>query len=388
MPLQDHMRLISTDDHVVEHPSVWRDRLADKFKEAGPQIVEITEEGSTDATGEVIPKGAQVWKFEGQVYNRTALDATAGRKKTEIARDPYRYDQILRGCYDPVERLKDMDEDGIWAELCFPTFPRFAGVMFLNAKDKELALACVEAYNDFMLDEWCAAAPDRYIPLMILPLWDLDLSVQEIHRTAAKGAKAITFPENPFTLGLPSFHSHGLNKVFAAAEETGMPLCMHFGTAGTVPTTSPDAPLSVMISLMGCNSMYTMVDLLLSPVFHEFPKLKVALSEGGIGWMPYILERTDYTWDRHRWHTGINTDVRPSDLFRRNIWGCFIDDDAGVRHRHDIGIDRITYECDFPHSDCNFPHSRKRLTEMLADVPDDEAHMIAELNARNLFDFH
>ena len=280
-----------------------------------------------------------------------------------------------------------MDLDGVQAQLCFPSFPKFAGTVFLGADDKALAAQCVAAYNDFMIDEWCGSAPDRLIPLIILPLWDVPWRPSEIRRCAAKGARAISFPENPFPLGLPSFHTDEWDPVFDAAQEADLPLCMHFGSSGQAPATSPDAPFAVTISLFGCNSMYATADLLFSRVFHRFPQLKVALAEGGIGWVPYMLERIDYTWERHRHYTGINVDVRPSDLFRKHIWGCFIDDEAGIRNRDAIGIDRITWESDYPHSDSNWPRGRERAAEVLAEVPDDEVHRIVELNARELLHF-
>lgn len=386
MPLQAHMKLISVDDHVVEHPTVWSDRLPAAMRDAGPRIVEATGD-MTDSDGSPIKQGAHVWMFEGQPHVRSTTDAVAGRPPTEFSTEPYRFDEIRKGCYDPLARVEDMDTEGIQAELCFPTFPRFAGTAFLRASDRDLGLACVKAYNDFMLDEWCAAAPDRLIPLVIVPLWNVDAAVAEVERTVARGAKAIAFPENPVPLGLPSFHTNHWDRFFAAVQATDMPLCMHFGSSGHAPTTAPDAPRTVMITLMGTNSMWTIVDLLFSPVFHNFPGLKVALSEGGTGWMPYILQRADQTWERHRHYTGINVDVRPSELFARNIWGCFIDDVVGLRERDVIGVDRLMWEGDYPHSDSLFPHSRQRLAETLAEVPDHEAHQIVELNARELFHF-
>jgi predicted TIM-barrel fold metal-dependent hydrolase len=373
MPLQDHMKLISTDDHVIEHPRVWLDRLPAAMRDAGPRIVD--------------EDGTQIWEYEGRRYPQMALNAVAGRPREEFGLEPTRYDQILPGCYDPVARVKDMDADGIEAQLCFPSFPKFAGTVFLQGKDRALALRSVQAWNDFMLDEWCAAAPGRFIPVVILPLWDPALAAAEVERTAAKGARTISFPENPAPLGLPSFHTDHWDPVFAAAQAAEMPLSMHFGTSGRAPATADDAPFAVAIALFGCNSMYTTADLLFSPVFHKFAALKVALSEGGIGWIPYMLERIDYTWERHKYYTGVNRDVRPSDLFRRHIWGCFIDDEFGIANRHAIGVDRITWECDYPHSDSHWPEARKRAAEALADVPDDEVHRIVELNARALFRF-
>lgn len=378
MPLQPWMKLLSTDDHLIEHPAVWSDRLPEKYRETGPRIVEQPRAGGPPA---------EVWLYEGRVYPYIGLNAVAGKTPEEFGVDPTRYDEMIPGCYDPKARLVDMDLDGVWGALCFPSFPRFAGTVFLEGEDKELALLCVQAWNDFVLDEWCAPARDRFIPVVILPLWDVSLCVAEIHRSAAKGAKAISFPENPVPLGLPSFHTDHWDPVFSAAEETGMPLTMHFGTSGRPPITAPEAPMAVMITLFGCNSMYATADLLFSPVFHKHPELKVGLSEGGIGWMPYLMERIDGTWERHRFYQNVNQDVRPSELFTKHMHGCFIDDRFGVEVRHKIGVDNITWECDYPHSDSYWPKSRSYAAEVLADVPDDEVHRIVELNARRLYNF-
>jgi predicted TIM-barrel fold metal-dependent hydrolase len=280
-----------------------------------------------------------------------------------------------------------MDLDGIQAQLCFPQLPRFAGTLFLEGEDRSLALDCVRAYNDFVIDEWCGAAPGRFIPMVILPLWDPALAVEEIERTGKKGAKAIAFPENPVPLGLPSFHTDHWNPVFAAAQELDAPLCLHFGTSGSSPNPAPDAPGIVPMSLMGLNSMSTTADLIFSDVFHEFPNLKVVLAEGGIGWIPWLVERLDHMWGLHRHYTGVNTTVPPSELFHKHMFGCFVDDPVGITLRHQIGIDNILWECDYPHSDSFWPHARERLTEQLAEVPDNEVHAIVENNARRLFNF-
>lgn len=223
---------------------------------------------------------AEVWVYEGRVHPYIGLNAVAGKKPEEFGLEPTRYDEMIPGCYDPKARLRDMDLDGVWGALSFPSFPGFAGTVFLDGQDRELARLCVQAWNDFVLDEWCATAPGRLIPLVILPLWDVEACVAEIHRTAAKGAKAISFPENPAPRGLPSFHTDHWDPVFSAAEETGLPLCLHFGTSGKPPKTAEDAPFAVTIALFGCNAMFATADLLFSPVLHKHPKLKIGLSEG------------------------------------------------------------------------------------------------------------
>jgi hypothetical protein len=182
-------------------------------------------------------------------------------------------------------------------------------------------------------------------------------------------------------------------------EEADMPVSLHFGSGGYTPGfefsslaaapagTESKAPFAVAIALFATNSMWSTVDLLLSGALQRHPDLKLVLSEGGVGWIPYILERTDYTWERHRWYQDIDKTTRPSDLFRKHFWGCFIDDVHGVNNRDVIGVDRMLLEIDFPHSDSNWPNSRKRTAETLATVSDDEAYLITELNARELFRF-
>ncbi|NDJ88139.1 MULTISPECIES: amidohydrolase family protein [Mycolicibacter] len=372
MPLQDYMKLVSVDDHLIEHPRVWLDRLPKADHDQAPRIIETDE-------------GAQVWTYQGTIYPSIGLNAVAGKDPREWGWDPVRFDQMMPGCFNSAERLKDMDLDGVHTGMAFPSFPRFAGTLFLEGDDRDLALRCVQAYNDFHIDEWSAADPDRLPPVVILPVWDVHLCVDELRRTVAKGAKGVSFIESPTPLDLPSFHTNYWDPLFSAAEEADIPLMMHFGTSGTRPFTAPDAPEATFIALMGLNSMQAMINLCFSPVFHRHPNLKIVLAEGGIGWMPWMLERADTTWERQRFWQDINQEVRPSELFRRNIWGCFITDKTGIGLRHDIGIDRILWECDFPHSDSMWPNSRKVLAEAVREVPDEEVHAIVELNARELF---
>jgi predicted TIM-barrel fold metal-dependent hydrolase len=378
MPLRDDMQLISVDDHVIEPPTLWTDRLPARHRQDGPRIVEEHVDGAPPA---------HVWMYEGRRYPQIGLNAVAGKDPTEFGTEPMRYSDMLPGCYEIEPRVRDMDLDGVQAAICFPSFPRFCGTTFLGGEDKDLALLCVRAWNDFMLDEWCAGAPDRLIPIAILPLWNIDAAISEAQRTIAKGARTISFSENPAALGLPSFHTDHWDRLFSVLEEADVPLSLHFGSSGQAPTTAPEAPFAVTITLFGCNSMYAAADLLFSPVFHRHPRLKVALSEGGIGWIPYLVERADYVWRRHRFYQNVNQDRSPSELFAKHMFGCFIDDEHGLASRATIGLDRILWECDYPHSDSNWPNSRKRAAEVFADVPDDEVAQIVEHNSRNLFNF-
>jgi predicted TIM-barrel fold metal-dependent hydrolase len=386
MPLQDSHQIVSVDDHLVEHPRVWQDRVPARFREQAPQIKDVN--------------GMHLWHYDGKVFPTIGLNAVAGKDRKDWGLDPVRYEDMIPGCYDPAARVKDMDLDGVQAALCFPSFPGFGGGTFFRAENKDLALLCVRAWNDFYIDEWCATAPDRFIPMGILPFWDMDLTVAEARRIAAKGARTVSFPDSPVPLGLPSFHSGHWDPLWQVCSEAEMPVSLHFGSGSFVPGFSfaamkpvagelkpVDAPFVVPTILFSSNLMWTTVDLLFSGALQRFPRLQFSLAEGGIGWIPYILERSDYTWDRHRWYQPIDRDSRPSDLFREHFYGCFIDDEHGLANRHAIGIDRITLEIDYPHSDSNWPNSRKRAHEVLADIPDAEVEMIVETNARRLLHF-
>ena len=174
--LEDDVQLVSVDDHVIEHPNVWQDRLPSKFLEAGPRITELED-------------GSQAWSFENRRVLTIGLNAVAGKEPKDFGVDPVRFDEMLPGCYELGVRVADMDLDGVHVQMCFPSFPGFAGSTFFAAEDKALATACVAAWNDFIIDEWCAGAPGRFIPMVMVPFWDVPASVAEVQRTASKGRR-------------------------------------------------------------------------------------------------------------------------------------------------------------------------------------------------------
>lgn len=375
MPDVSELELVSVDDHVVEPPHVWQDRLPAAMRDRGPRIVRKPE------------RGIEFWVYEDRKYATIGLNAVAGRPKEEYNYDPTRYDEMRPGCYDPKARVEDMDVDGVTASLNFPSFARFCGQTFLEGDDRDLALACVRAYNDWMIEEWCASAPDRFIPLTIAPLWDPALMAAEVERTAAMGSRAVAFSEEPSKLGLPSLHSDHWDPFFAACEETATVVCTHIGSSSNMPTTSPDAPMQVGVLLTPANAFYTATDLVFSPIFGKFPALRWALSEGGIGWVPYFLERLERTADRHGAWLDIASDPSPREIFDRNIWVCFIDDAVGLDQRHRIGVDKIMWECDYPHADSNWPHSGEYVRKLTEGIPADEVRAMCSGNARALFGF-
>jgi predicted TIM-barrel fold metal-dependent hydrolase len=291
------------------------------------------------------------------------------------------------GCYDIAKRVDDMSANGVLGSMCFPSFPQFCGQLFARSEDKDLGLALLRAYNDWHIDEWCGSAPGRFIPLALPVLWDPQLAADEVHRVARKGCHAVTFSENPEKLGYASFHSDYWDPFFAACEEEGTILCLHIGSSSQLVITSIEAPINVMITLQPMNIVQAAADVLWSRVLQKFPGLRIALSEGGIGWIPYFLERVDYVYKNHSAWTGQKMDMLPSELFKERIVTCFIDDAAGIEARAHLDIDMITWECDYPHSDSTWPESPELLARTLVGVPDDEVDKMTHLNAMRIFQY-
>ncbi len=364
--------LFSVDDHIIEHARVWTDRLPTKYHEACPHVVE--------------EDGREYWVWEGTKSPQMGLNAVAGKPQEEWTMEPTRFSDMIPGCYDPTERAKDMAADGIKASLCFPTLAGFGGRVFGGYADKTLAGLCIEAYNDFHLDEWCAAAPELYVPIIVGQVWDPVAMAAEIRRCAAKGARALSFPEGPVSLGLPSIMSESWDPVWEAVTETEIVVCMHIGSSGELTNPAPDGPFVIPIALGNVNAQAATVAFALSPVPRKFPTIKLAISEGGVGWVPSALERADRQFLKHRLWAGMD-DLLPSEVWKRNIWGCMIDEPVGLTFREHIGIDKIMWECDYPHCDSTWPHSQKQVDELFiaAGIDDDEADAITHGNAERLF---
>lgn len=367
-------KVMSADDHLIEPPNLWLDRVPDRYRDACPRIVEID--------------GRQAWLYEGDhayIFMGSCRPLPGIPEAGFPPMGTANFDEIRPGCYDPVERLKDMDIDGVWGQLCFPNYARFAGHrFFLNTKDVDLALACLRAYNDFLLDEWCATDPTRLFGAAILPLHDIDLTVEEFHRVVEKGASAIAFSENPTVLGLPSIHSDHWDPLWAAMSEAEIPVCTHIGSSSQLISTSPDAPPTVQVTLLGMNSMMAAVDWFFCGVFDRHPKLKLMLSEGGAGWLPYVLERADKVFDDKRLKHSHRSETPPREIFREHMYVCLVDEQFALRSLEDIPLDNLLFEGDYPHGDGLWPNNRAYLEKALADVPDDIAVKIAETNLRRL----
>jgi predicted TIM-barrel fold metal-dependent hydrolase len=389
--MSEHPWIISVDDHVVEPPTLWTDRLSAKDREAGPRVVRDTCETVADrATLRVqYVKGGSGpmtdwWLYEDLAKPVPKVVACVGYPVETHNTDPINYEQMRKGCYDPVARLADMDVNRTERSLCFPFITRFCGQMFLEAKDKDLARRCVVAYNDWMINEWCGPSGGRLIPLCIIPLWDPAMAAQEIRRNASRGCRAITFPEMPHHLKLPSIHDPDgwWDPVFAACNETGTVLCMHIGSGTRMVETSPYSPRAANTVMTFNMAQLSMVEWLVSGVLVRYPKLKIAYSESQVGWMPFIIERLDkcFTHSAYAELPDVITEP-PSSFIPGRVYGCFFDDDTGIANRDAIGISQLLFEIDYPHQDSTWPDTDKVVDRMASQVSEDELERILRTNA-------
>jgi len=368
--------LISVDDHVIEPPTLFDGRMPSALRDVAPRIVEHD--------------GVQMWLLEDELWMNIGLNAIAGRVPEEWNMEPANYDEMRPGCWQIDARISDMDLCGVHASVNFPSMlAGFAGARFSEVKDADLGLACTRAWNQWHLEEWAGPYPDRIIPLQIPWLRDAEIAAADVRHNAALGFKALSFPESPGALGFPSLFSDFWDPLLAACEETETVICVHAGSAGGLIQREDEAPPDIGPPLMGCYAMISTVYWLYSGAVTKFPNLKIALSEGGLGWVPMLLDRLEYV-ERHsahaaEFHAWTDKTITPSEALLRNFTFCTFDDPSIIRIRDRVGVDNITIEVDYPHADSNWPDSQAFYAGLLAGLPEDEIAKITHLNAARLF---
>lgn len=376
MKMED-MVLISVDDHITEPAEVFDNQLSGDALATAPRL--LTRES-----------GANYWVYQGMEIGSVALNAVVGRPREEYGFEPTALTQLRKGCYDVHARIDDMDVNGIAASMNFSSLAGMDGGLFLTAPDKAQSLTHLRAYNDWHLDEWCGVYPDRFIPLGLLPLWDPNLMADEIRRLAAKGCHAVVFNDNPTKRGLPSVHSDHWEPVWRALVDSDTAVCLHIGCGNVSPHPSMESPIEVNIATMPMAVAFGAADWLNLKALHRYPSMKIALSESGIGWIPYLTERADYSHEQHSAWTHSKSyfgEMKPSEVFRRHFSSCFIDDAYGLRNLDLIGEDNVMYEVDYPHSDTPWPFAPEVLWKSVQQLTDSQIDKITHLNAMRVFNF-
>jgi len=304
--------------------------------------------------------------------------------------EPTRLDQLRKGVYDVHARVDDMNANGIAASLNFGTCVGFDGGRFHQAPDKAMALTHLRAYNDWHVDEWCGAYPGRFIPCGLLPTWDMDATVAEVKRLAAKGVTAVSLNENPTKQGLPSIHNAYWEPLWKAIVDANMVMCLHIGAGNPVPHASNETPIEAWIATMPMSSSVGAADWVNLEALHRYPDMRICLSECGLGWIPYFMERADFSHSRHQFWTNSRMtfgDLKPSDVFKKHFMVCFIDDAFGLRNLDFVNQDLVAYECDYPHSDTLWPECPEHLWSSVQHLSEEQINKVTHLNAMNWYSF-
>lgn len=370
----DDMVLISVDDHVIEPPNAFIPHYPAHAKDKAPRME--TENGK------------DFWLWQGRRYPTFGLNAVVGRPRSEYGMEPSRFQQLREGTYDLEKRIDDMNVNGLAAALNFPTFPTFAGKVFIDEPDREAGLMAVRAYNDWHIHDWCEPYKGRMIPLVLLPLWDMQATLDEMRRMSKLGVHAISFPDNPSLIGLPSLHNEYWEPFWKECCDLNMVINCHIGTGARAAHASDESPIDAWITTMPMSIANSAADWLFATFWDRYPSLKMALSEGGIGWIPYLLERADFTYEHHHEWTFTNFgSERPSDRFKRHIITCFIDDQFGVKNLEYMNEEMVMWECDYPHSDTVWPNCPEYLWACINQMTPEVIDKITHQNAMKHYSF-
>jgi len=365
----DDVIILSIDDHTIEPPNIFDEHLPAKYRDQAPKMLRDAE-------------GHDHWVYEGKDVATVGLNATVTWPKEEWGFNPSSIAEMRPAAYRIDERVRDMNRNGVLASMCFPSMPGFSGGRFYEADDKDLALVMLKAYNDWHVEEWCASHPGRFIPLAIGPAWDMDAMVEEVKRVAAKGCRAISMPEMPHLQGLPTYQSDYWDPFWTVVSDEDVVVCLHIGQGMDAINMGPDLSFDNYMVLSTQVSVLCVQDLIWGPAMRKYPKLKFAFSEGGIGWIPFLMDRIDRHYVNQRWLGQDFGGKMPSEVFREHSLACFIADPTSLKLYKEIGIDIIAFETDYPHSDSLWPDAPEYLLEQCngAGMSDEDIEKVSWKN--------
>ena len=367
---------ISADDHVQEHPEVWTSRMSkSKWGERIPHVEEQRD-------------GSEFWIIDGQRISLPGV-AVAGALMADRAREPQRWSEVPPMAFSPSERLRAMDSDGVDYSVLYPIVGGLAGETFGKLADADFELACVQAYNDWLIEEWAAVSP-RFVPQCIIPIWPIERTVAEIKRAAAKGHKGVIYPASPMELrAVPHINEAVYDPLWAICQEIGIPLCFHSGASAKIQL-RPDASFSPALAAAFSNvvrsvsSIAVVANFMISRVLHRFPKLKVVFAEGSLGWGAYEMEYADYQAEAD----GLPSEgypLKPSELFGRQCYFTCWYDRMSLHVRGYLGSANILWSSNFPLPSSTWPNTRRRAALTFAGLPEIEKRQMRWENAAKLY---
>ncbi len=367
--------LISVDDHIQEPPSLWTDRLSkNRFGDRVPHL-----ERAVD--------GTERWMVDGQAL-LNGYPANAGALMADRNREPRCWNDVPSATYLPSERLKAMDASGVDYSVLYPSVAGFAGEAFGRLQDPELELACVQAYNDWLIEEWAAASP-RFVPQCIVPIWPVEATVEEIRRAVTKGHRGVVFPSLPMHLrSVPHVSGPEYDPVWAICEELGVPVCLHSGASNELqyaPLTGLAPALAEALDAVTkpVSSVFVISLYSFSRVLLRHPRLRIVLAESALSWGMLYMEWADHQFE----HDGLareGYDLKPSEMFHRQCWFTSWFDEVAPFAKY-VGTDRILWSTNFPLATSTWPRTRETITRCFQDVSAETREKLLWKNAANLY---
>jgi predicted TIM-barrel fold metal-dependent hydrolase len=332
--------------------------------------------------------GSERWVVDGKPVELEGV-ALAGAAMPDRAREPQRWEDVPPVAYKPAERLKAMDVDGVDYSVLYPAVAGRAGETFGSIEDAALELACVQAYNDFLIDEWASASP-RFIPQCIVPLSPIDAAVTEIKRAVGKGHRGVVMPSVPMLLReVPHINEPAYDPVWATCQDLGVPVCFHSGASRQIEFPpyagfSPQIASAMQAITRPVSTVLVVANFLFSRILDRFPKLKVVFAETSLAWGAYELELADHQFERQRLHTE-GYKLTPSELFKRqcNLVGWF--DATGPKTRSHIGVGNMLWSTNFPQPTSTWPESRHAIDRSFEGIPDSDRRQILVDNPARLY---
>jgi predicted TIM-barrel fold metal-dependent hydrolase len=369
--------IVDADAHVHEPTDLWQQRVPAKFRQRAPKVVPL-------------PAGGEGWSFEdGQRISPIGVTAAAGRSFPQYVFSGMRHADMRPGAWEPKARLLDMQIDGIDASVLYPSVA-LAGAKAYS-QDTELQLACVRAYNDWLAD-FCAYAPDRLHGLTIIPTSGIEDALTELRRGARLGHRGPVISAWPNGTMEPKPQEDDL--FWAACQEMDAPVAVHAGSfdrsRAAQQRQGPRSPLETLLEICtgraGAGLYVVVCDFIFRGILDRFPRLKLLLVEGGIGWIPFFLEQTDDNFIRHRFWTGLESlPMMPSDYFKRQIYNTFQIDTVGIANLDRLAADKVMWSTDYPHTGADWPNSRVTLERNFKGLPEKTVKMLINENAVKLY---
>jgi predicted TIM-barrel fold metal-dependent hydrolase len=365
--------ILDADAHVNEPPDTWQARVPAKLRERAPKVVH-TDNGD-------------MWSFDdGKSMRPVGLTATAGLSYLQYRPAGLAYDTMRPGSFDTKARLADMDADGIWLQVLYPSVT-LGGAKVYGA-EPELQLACVAAYNDWVI-EFCEGSDGRLVAQAILPTTGVDVAIAETERAIALGHRGVVISAFPNGTLDPAPED---DRFWAFAQDADIPVAVHIGSfLKTITSTPPLDTLAFMgvagASKAGSYTLPVVCDLIFSGIFERFPRVKLLLVEANIGWIPTLLEQVDDMYLRYRWFTnGVEQmPTMPSRTFHRNFWATFMIDTVGIELRHRMNTDHLMWSTDYPHTGTDWPNNRISIERNFRGVERDTVKKMLHDNCRSLY---